>query len=75
MENVEIVGIKIRLKDLLEERGLTQKQLHDMTGIRPAAISALARGYVERLTIDHLVRIANALELGSINELISFEKK
>lgn len=66
------VRLKLNFSQLLKERGLTQKELSDMTGIRPAAISALARGYVERLTIDHLERIANALEIKDVNELVTF---
>lgn len=63
--------IKIKLKELLESRGMNQKELAEITNIRPAAISSLARGYIERLNIDHLERIANALEIDDINDLIS----
>ena len=50
---------------------MTQKQLAEKTGIRPAAISSLTRGYVERLNIDHLERICDSLEIYDMNKLLS----
>lgn len=66
------VKLRLRFKDIIDERGMTQTELAEMTGIRPAAISALVRGYVERLTIDHLERIGTALEITDVNDLITF---
>ncbi|WP_258000375.1 helix-turn-helix domain-containing protein [Bacillus sp. Marseille-P3661] len=63
----------IRLGDLLKEKGITQKELAEMTGMRPNAVSNLARGVVERITIDHIERIANALKVEDINELVTLE--
>ena len=64
------VTIEIQLKKLLSENGMTQKQLANKTGIRPAAISSLTRGYVERLNIDHLERICESLEIYDMNKLL-----
>lgn len=69
------VKFKIRLEEVLREREMTQKDLHELTGIRPAAISALTRGVIERVNIDHIVRIANALEITDIRELLTFEEE
>lgn len=66
--------IELRIKEAIENKDMTQKQLAELTGIRPAAISSLVRGYVERLNLDHLERIAIALEIDDLNELISLEK-
>lgn len=65
--------LELRLDEVLKERGLTQKDLAEMTGIRPNAISNLARGIVERVTIDHIERIATALEIDDINELMTLQ--
>lgn len=73
MEEREPLRISIKLKNILTSRNITQKELAEITGIRPAAISALTRSYVERLNIDHLERIVNALELDNINDLITLE--
>lgn len=63
----------IKLREQLENRGMAQSKLAELTNIRPNAISNLARGYVDRLTIDHIERIAEVLEIDDINELITFE--
>ena len=66
--------VELRIKEALEQRNLTQKAIAEMTDIRPAAISQLARGYVERLNLDHIQRIAEALNIEDINELITIVK-
>ena len=65
------VRIELRLKELLDERGITQKKLAEMTGIRPAAISNLSRGFIERINIDHLERIAECLNIRDMNKLVA----
>lgn len=67
--------IQIKLADILEERGLKQSQLAEMADVRPNAISNLCRGYVDRLSIEHLEKIADALQLASISELIELENE
>ena len=67
--------IKIKLADILQERGLKQSELAAMANVRPNAISNLCRGYVDRLSIEHLEKISNALNLESINELIELEEQ
>lgn len=72
-----MVELKLRMKfgDLLKERNMTQKTLSEQTGLRPAVVSALSRGIVERLTIDHIERIADALGITDLTELMSLEKR
>ncbi|WP_418041074.1 helix-turn-helix domain-containing protein [Paenibacillus xylanilyticus] len=65
--------ITITLRELLTQKGLTQKQLSQMTGIRAAAISNLCRGYVDRVCIEHLEKIASALDIRDIRDLIRLE--
>jgi transcriptional regulator with XRE-family HTH domain len=62
--------VRLKIGDLLESRNLTQAQLSEMSGVRQAAISQLARGFISRISIDHLEKIANALEIDDIRELI-----
>jgi DNA-binding Xre family transcriptional regulator len=66
--------IKIKLKDLLIARNMTQSQLAELADVRPNAISNLCRGYVDRLSIEHLEKICEALQLNDINELIQLEE-
>lgn len=65
--------LKIKLSDILKKRNMTQIQLSELTNIRPNAISNLTRGYVDRLTIEHIEKICNALELESISDLMELE--
>lgn len=64
--------IRIQLREQLDKRGMSQAKLAELTEIRPNAISNLVRGYVDRLTIDHIERIAMVLEITDINDLITF---
>ncbi|MFL1674822.1 helix-turn-helix domain-containing protein [Paenibacillus dendritiformis] len=72
MEEDPLVVV-LKIGDAIKNRGLTQKDLAEMTGIRPAAISQMCRGFVDRLTLDHLQRIASALKITDIRELIDLE--
>ena len=65
--------IKIKLNVILKTRNMKQSQLAELAEIRPNAISNLCRGYVDRLSIEHLEKICHALELSSISELIELE--
>jgi transcriptional regulator with XRE-family HTH domain len=62
--------VRIHLDKLLKEKGWTQQQLSEISEVRQAAISQLSRGFVSRISIDHIERLATALELDSISELI-----
>ena len=51
----------LRIKELLQERGMTQKQLADRLGIGEVSLSrAIGRG---KLSADYLRRIADALKV------------
>ncbi|MGM9945432.1 MAG: helix-turn-helix domain-containing protein [Lysinibacillus sp.] len=65
--------IKIKLNVILKTRNMKQSQLAELAEIRPNAISNLCRGYVDRLSIEHLEKICHALQLSSISELIELE--
>lgn len=53
--------VKIYLAEILEEEGISQSALAQGTGIRPATINKICNGTIERISLDHLVRICNAL--------------
>lgn len=65
--------INIKLDEILRERNMTQSSLADIADIRPSAISNLCRGYVDRLSIDHLEKICDALDI-ELHELITLEE-
>lgn len=66
--------LRIKLAEALEARNMTQKQLADMTKIRPAAISELYNNFRASINKEHIEKIADALNITDINELITLEK-
>lgn len=71
----DCVRLVIHLKKLLAERGLTQTQLAEMSGVRQATISQLTRGHIERLHVPTIEKIANALNINDITQLITLESE
>lgn len=69
------VRIVIHLKKRMAEQGLTQMQLHEMSGVRQATISQLSRGHVERLHIPAIEKIAHAMGINDISQLITLESE
>jgi len=66
--------IRLKIKELLEERKLTQKRLAQMSGIRESTISDIVRGTRTVINFEHLSKIAAALEISDISQLIDFEE-
>lgn len=62
--------IRIMLSTLLGERRLSQAELSRMTGVRQMTINDLYHEFCERVTLDHLDRICEALDC-DISELIT----
>lgn len=62
--------IHLRINELLKERNMTQSQLAALSDIRPNAISNLSRGYIDRLSLDHVAKIAEALDISDMNEIL-----
>ena len=64
------------VKALRKERGMTQKELAEKTGIRPPTISAICTGTIKHLPVDVLDRICDVLNCqpGDIVEYIRTEE-
>ncbi|MEG0875077.1 MAG: helix-turn-helix transcriptional regulator [Clostridiales bacterium] len=54
--------IKFRLKVVLAMNDMTQKQLAEITGIRPPTISAICTNSIKHIPVDVLNKICNALK-------------
>lgn len=65
--------ITIKLKDVLQQRGMTQKELAALTGLRQASISEMSRGKRTSINKEHLSIIATKLGITNIQELIDFK--
>lgn len=54
--------VKLKVKDALDKRELSQKRLAEMSGIRESTISDIVRGTRTVINFEHLSKIAEALE-------------
>lgn len=70
-----MLKVKIKLKDILKQRNMTQKELAEMANIREATISEIVRGSRTVININHLTAIAEALNITDIEQLIVLERK
>lgn len=64
--------VKLKVKEALDKRELSQKKLAEMSGIRESTISDIVRGTRTVINFEHLSRIAEALKVTDIRELIDF---
>lgn len=66
--------LTIRLSEVLKERGMTQKQLSELTGIRPAAISEICNNQRTSINREHIEKIADCLGIQDVRDIIRLEK-
>lgn len=66
--------INVNLREVLDARDITQMQLSEDSRVRQAAISAMCRNKNEMISLRHLERIADALNIDDIRELLTLEK-
>jgi putative transcriptional regulator len=64
--------IKIKLKEILKERGISQRELARLTGLRPNTISHLCSDQVDRVYLSTLEKVCKVLDI-DIQELIEVE--
>ncbi|MGG1617138.1 helix-turn-helix domain-containing protein [Paenibacillus sp. NRS-1782] len=69
-----MLKIKIKLKEVLKTKGITQKNLEAMTGIPQSRISTLCSGNRQEVNLLMLEKIAHALEITDLSELIQLEE-
>ena len=66
--------VKLCVKELLEEKELTQKKLAELAGVRESTISDIVRGSRTVINFEHLGKIATALEISDIRKIIDLEE-
>lgn len=67
------IMIEVKLKKIIEERGISQKQLVEMTGIRPNTISEIVNNQRSTINREHLAIICKALEITSMDEILELK--
>ena len=62
-----MIGEKI--KELREEKGISQYRLAELTGINRSTINRYENGSIQKISFDNLIKICEALEI-DIKEII-----
>lgn len=61
--------VNLKLRDLLEEHGMTQKELAAKAGVRENTISDLLKDNKQGIRFETIARIASVFNLNEPNEL------
>lgn len=73
----ELIGggkmIEVKLKKIIEDRGISQKQLSEMTSIRPNAISEIVNNQRSTINREQLAVICRVLEIKDMNEIFEIK--
>jgi putative transcriptional regulator len=64
--------IKSRLRILLTEKGLTQRKLSELTGVRPATITGIVNNSIKQIPVDSVSKICKALNC-DVGDLFYYE--
>ncbi|MBO2537407.1 helix-turn-helix domain-containing protein [Rummeliibacillus suwonensis] len=62
--------VKVKIRELAEQRGISLRELSRLTDIRHAALSELANEKRENINFGHIERIANTFDIEDIREII-----
>lgn len=62
--------VKIRLDEILRERGITQLELSKGTSIRPASIHEMVHNQTVRMPLSNLAAVCEYLQCGICDILI-----
>lgn len=67
-----MLKIKVKLKELLKERGITQNELSKLSDVAQSRISKLCSPNRQEVNLEMLEKIAHALEITDIRLLLDF---
>jgi putative transcriptional regulator len=67
--------IQLKIKELMESRGLNQKEFAALCEIRPQTVSELARNIKVQIDLRTLQKICDKLNIDDPNDLFSIDKK
>ena len=67
------VVVKIKLKEILAERNMTQSELARLSNLSETAISMFARGQGNSINKEYLSKIASVLNITNISAILQLE--
>lgn len=62
--------VKVKIHELVNQRGISLRELSRLTDIRHAALSELANQKRQNINFSHIEKIADTLELDDIRDII-----
>lgn len=62
--------IRINLHSLIDERNISMRELGRLADIRHATLIELANGKRQNIHLEHILKIAEALDITDVNEII-----
>lgn len=62
--------LKLKLKEVLKERGFTQRDLAELTGLTTTVISEVATNRRMSINRKHLAIIIHALDINDLNDIM-----
>ena len=74
-ENVGGRKVEVLINDLLAERKMSLRELARLSGIEPSNLSNLANGRRQKIYLEHIERIADALEIDDISRILKLNWK
>ena len=65
----------VKIHKLLQQEGISLRELSRLTDIRHAALSELANQKRQNINFNHIEKIADALNIEDIRDIITIEDK
>lgn len=72
MEDKHEIKVEILINELLAERKMSLRELARLSGIEPSNLSNIANG--KRIYLEHIERIADALDINDISMIVRLTK-
>lgn len=67
--------LQVKLKQLLKDRDITQKELAERTGLKPSVISELANNQRSSINRNYIELVAKELGVKDIGEIIELTEE
>ncbi|PYI51478.1 helix-turn-helix domain-containing protein [Paenibacillus flagellatus] len=62
--------VVVKIPELLKQRGISLRELSRLSDVRHAALSELANGKRANINFSHIEKIADALGISDIREIV-----
>ncbi len=67
--------VRLKLEELMHERGMNPRQLSNLTGIRWNTVDDMAKNKAKHWSPDNINKIMAVLELTDISDLIEYKEE